>query len=160
MGAAEAAALIAEDRHDEAIAILEPYLAEHPDDAEALYQLGSAHDSAGHEAEAVEPYRRALELGLPPERELATRIQLASTLRNLGQTAESVAILRAATTAHPEHRAARMFLSLALVSDGQPAAAVHELLDVLLTNPGPPEAYARSLRWYADDLIGKAEPQD
>ena len=161
MGAAEiAAALIAEDRNDEAIAVLEPFLVEHPDDAEALYQLGSAHDSAGHEAQAVEPYRRALDFGLPPERELATQIQLASTLRNLGETGESVAIMRAAVTAHPEHRAARMFLSLALVSDNQGPAAVHELLDLLLTSPGPPEAYARSLRWYADDLVGKADPAD
>jgi hypothetical protein len=53
-----------------------------------------------------------------------------------------------------------MFLSLALVSDGQGPTAVHELLDLLLTNPGPPEAYARSLRWYADDLVGLAEPED
>ena len=161
MGAAEiAAALIAEDRNDEAIAVLELFLVEHRDDAEALYQLGSAHDSAGNEAQAVDPYRRALEIGLPPERELATQIQLASTLRNLGEMGESVEILRAALAAHPEHRAARMFLSLALVSDDQGAAAVHELLDLLLVNPGPPEAYARSLRWYADDLIGKADPED
>ena len=151
--AARAATLIDEDRLDDAIALLAPYVAEHPDDAEALYQLGSAHDSAGHEAAAVEPYRRALALGLPPERDLACRIQLASTLRNLGESGEAVAILRAATTAHPEHRAAVMFLALALLSDGQPAAAVHALLDLLLTNPGPPERYARSLRAYADDLI-------
>ncbi len=158
--AAAAAALIAEDRPDEAIALLRPRLAANPDDPEALYQLGSAHDSAGREADAVGPYRRALAIGLPPARELATHIQLASTLRNLGQTAEAVAILRTAVDAHPEHRAARMFLSLALVSDGQGPTAVHELLDLLLTNPGPPEAYARSLRWYADDLVGLAEPED
>jgi predicted Zn-dependent protease len=152
-----AAVLIAEDRFDEAIAILEPFVAARPRDAEALYQLGSAHDSAGHEAVAVEPYRRALALGLPPERELACRIQLASTLRNLGQSGEAVDILLAATAANPDHRAAVMFLALALVSDDQPNAAVHALLELLLTNPGPPEAYSRSLRWYADDLIGAAD---
>jgi predicted Zn-dependent protease len=152
-----AAALIAEDRHDEAIAILVPFVAAHPHDAEALYQLGSAHDSAGHEAQAVAPYRRALALGLPLERDLACRIQLASTLRNLGQTGEAVEILMATTTAHPDHRAAVMFLALALLSDGQPNAAVHALLELLLTNPGPPEAYARSLRWYAEDLLGVAD---
>jgi hypothetical protein len=26
-------------------------------------------------------------------------------------------------------------------------------LDLMLTNPGPLEAYQRSLRWYADDLL-------
>lgn len=152
-----AAALIDADSFDEAIAILEPFVVANPRDAEALYQLGSAHDSAGHEAAAIQPYRRALALGLPPERDLVCRIQLASTLRNLGTTGEAVEILMAASAAHPEHRAAVMFLALALLSDGQPNAAVHALLELLLTNPGPPEAYARSLRWYADDLIGVAD---
>ena len=155
---ATAAHLIDQDRPDEAIGLLEPYVAGQPDDAEALYLLGSAHDSAGHEAEAVAPYQRALELGLDPERAIATRIQLASTLRNLGRSREAVALLRGVVEARPDHRAARMFLSLALLSDEQPADAVHVLLDLLLTDPGPPEAYRRSLRWYADDLVGRADP--
>ena len=60
--------------------------------------------------------------------------------------------------ANPGHRAARMFLAHALLSNDQAAAAVHELLDLLLTDPGPPERYPGSLRWYADDLVGRAEP--
>jgi Flp pilus assembly protein TadD len=99
-----------------------------------------------------------LELGLPPELDLAARIQLASTLRNLGESTESIEILRDVVARNPTHRAARMFLALALVTDDQGQAAVHELLDLFLTNPGPPEAYARSLRWYADDLVGRADP--
>jgi len=154
-----AESLIDEGRTDEAIALLEVVLAKSPDDPVALYQLGSAHDSAGHEAEAVEPYRRALAGGLNPELALAARIQLASTLRNLGETRESVEILEAAVAEHPEHRAARMFLSLALVSDGRPMDAVRILLDLLLTNPGPPERYARSLRNYADDLGPASSPR-
>ena len=156
----EAAALIDQDRYDDAVAILAPYLEANRRDAEGLYQLGSAHDAAGREAEAVEPYRRALAIGLPPERDLAARIQLASTLRNLGATNEAVTILRDASAANPGHRATRMFLSLSLLSDDQPAAAVHELLDLLLTDPGPPEAYARSLRAYADDLVKRGDPDD
>ena len=152
---ARAAYLIESGRLDDAIAILEPYVAAHADDPEALYQLGSAHDSAGDEAAAVEPYRRALALGLVPERDLACRIQLASTLRNLGETGEAVAILRDVTAANPRDRAAVMFLALALLSDGQPDDAVHALLGLLLTNPGPPERYARSLRAYADALTDR-----
>ena len=147
-----AEALIDEGRYDEAIALLEIVLAAAPDDPVARYHLGSAHDSAGHEAEAVEPYRRALAGGLDLEMALAARIQLASTLRNLGETRESVEILEAAVAEHPQHRAARMFLSLALVSDERSTDAVRILLDLLLTNPGPPERYARSLRNYTDDL--------
>ena len=144
--------LIDSGRYEEAIALLEVALATSPDDPVALYHLGSAHDSAGHEAEAVEPYRRALAGGLDPEVALAARIQLASTLRNIGETRESVEILEAAVAEHPQHRAARMFLALALVSDGRAIEAVQLLLDLLLTNPGPPERYARSLRNYTDDL--------
>lgn len=125
-----------------------------------LFELAGEHDAAGRESEAVAPYREALELGLPPDLELRARIQLASTLRNLGEHAEAVAILREVVRLHPDHRAARMFLALALVSDGQAPAAVHELLDLLLTHPGPPEAYAVSLRWYADDLVGLAAADD
>ena len=125
-----------------------------------LFELAGEHDAAGRESEAVAPYREALALGLPPDLELRARIQLASTLRNLGEHAEAVDILREVVRLHPDHRAARMFLALALVSDGQAPAAVHELLDLLLTHPGPPEAYAVSLRWYADDLVGLAAADD
>ncbi len=121
-----------------------------------LYELGSEHDSAGREAEAVGPYREALAFGLPPETALAARIQLASTLRNLGELEESLSILREVVAEHPEHRAARMFLALALVSADRGPEAVHELLDLLLTNPGPPERYERSLRAYANDLVDGA----
>jgi hypothetical protein len=48
-----------------------------------------------------------------------------------------------------------MFLALALHSARRPHVALHELLDLLLTDPEPPEAYATSLRWYADDLIDR-----
>jgi predicted Zn-dependent protease len=148
--------LIESGRYEQAIALLEVVLAAAPDDPVALYHLGSAHDSAGHEGQAVGPYRRALAHGLDPQLAVAARIQLASTLRNLGETSEAVEILEAVVNEHPEHRAARMFLALALVSDGRAIEAVHLLLDLLLTDPGPPERYARSLRNYTDDLARPA----
>jgi predicted Zn-dependent protease len=125
-----------------------------------LFELGGEHDSAGHETEAVRQYREAIELGLPADLDLQARIQLASTLRNLGEFEEAVAILRDVVAHEPGHRAARMFLSLALLSDGQPEAAVHELIDLLLTNPGQPERYTKSLRAYADDLVRPAAADD
>jgi hypothetical protein len=48
-----------------------------------------------------------------------------------------------------------MFLSLALLDADQPRAAVHELLDIILQDPGPPERYRRSLRAYADELLAQ-----
>ena len=135
-------------RYDEAIALLEVVLADVPDDPVALYQLGSAHDSAGHEAEAVEPYRRALAGGLDPEMALAARIQLASTLRNVGQARESSKSSRPPSPGTPEYRAARMFLALALVSDNRPTEAVR-----ILARPAPDEPWtARTLRALAAQL--------
>jgi predicted Zn-dependent protease len=79
-------------------------------------------------------------------------VQLGSSLRNIGEHAEAVRVLSDACRAFPQHRALRAFLALALVSNGQSTDAVAELLDLLLTNPGPVEAYSRSLRYYADTL--------
>ncbi|PPI42796.1 tetratricopeptide repeat protein [Rathayibacter tritici] len=50
-------------------------------DRVAAFELGGAHDSAGHEAE----YERVLPAGLDDERQARLRIQSASTLRNLGR---------------------------------------------------------------------------
>jgi hypothetical protein len=74
-------------------------VAERPqDDPVALFELASAHDSTDHEAEAAALYRRALALGLPDGLRRRVSIQLASTLRNLGQAEEGVSILRAEQT--------------------------------------------------------------
>ena len=72
-----------------------------------LFELAGDHDSAGREAEAVGPYREALALGLPPDLDVRARIQLASTLRNLGEVGEAVAILRAVVDRHPERSRCR-----------------------------------------------------
>ena len=75
----------------------------------------------------------------------------ASTLRNLGETRESVEILEAAVAEHPQHRAARMFLALALVSDDRATDAVRILLDLHPHEPRP----ARALRAIPAQLHGR-----
>ena len=55
------------------------------DDPIALFELASAHDSTDHEAAAAALYRQALALGLAGTDRRRATIQLASTLRNLGQ---------------------------------------------------------------------------
>ena len=66
-----------------------------PDSPVALYERGSAFDSTGHSDKAVPLYREALERGLDESRRRQAVIQLASSLRNLGQASESVALLTA-----------------------------------------------------------------
>jgi tetratricopeptide (TPR) repeat protein len=58
-----------------------------------LFELAGTFDSLGREAEAAPLYRRALAEGLPAGRRRRAVIQLASTLRNLGQAKESADLL-------------------------------------------------------------------
>ncbi|MEX1133543.1 MAG: tetratricopeptide repeat protein [Acidimicrobiia bacterium] len=145
--------LVGEERYQQAIDHFKVLAALHPKNPSVLFLLAGAFDSAGLEREAVAPYRAALTSGLSGAEDLRARIQLASTLRNLGENEEAVQILSQVCVQHPEHRAARAFLALALTSAGNPERAVSELLDLLLTHPGPVERYQRSLRWYADHLV-------
>lgn len=145
--------LLDDERYQEAIDHFVELADRYPDSPRVALHLAGAYDSAGREEEAVAPYRAALEAGLDEEDDLRARIQLASTLRNLDQSQEAVEILTLVCQEHPKHRAARAFLALALTSAGHPDQAVSGLLDLLLNNPGPVEAYQRSLRWYADHLV-------
>jgi tetratricopeptide repeat protein len=81
---------------DEFVQRIDALVAELPaDSAVGLYERASAQDSTGHADVAVPLYRRALELGLGDDRRRQAVIQLASSLRNLGQVSESVALLAA-----------------------------------------------------------------
>jgi cyanophycin synthetase len=144
--------MLDQEQYQEAIDHFIALANQNPGNPRVTLHVAGAYDSAGREEEAVAPYRTALAAGLDEEDDLRARIQLASTLRNLGQNQEAVEILTRVCEENPRHRAARAFLALALTSADRGPDAVSELLDLLLTNPGPLEAYQRSLRWYADDL--------
>jgi tetratricopeptide (TPR) repeat protein len=121
-------------------------------DARALFERAGARDSAGIETEAAPLYRQALAAGLDDEHHTRAVIQLASTLRNLGQIAEALGMLRAEYDRGPSaplHDAAAAFYALALASDGNPVAAASIALKALA--PHLPR-YNRSVAAYADDL--------
>lgn len=122
-----------------------------PDDPVALFELAGAHDSTGRPEQAAPLYRQALERGLAGERRRQAVIQLASTLRNLGQANESVALLTAERDAGSDalDDAVAAFLALALVDVGREREAVGLALGALA--PHLPR-YNRSLANYADDL--------
>jgi len=127
--------------------------AERPaDDAVALFERAGARDSAGVEDEAEQLYRRALELGLDDERRTRATIQLASTIRNLGKTAEALAMLKAEYEREPRgplHDAAAAFYALALVSNAEPERAASVALQALA--PHLPR-YTRSVTGYAREI--------
>jgi Flp pilus assembly protein TadD len=122
------------------------------DDAVAAHELGGAYDSTGHSDLAVPHYRRALELGLDGSRHRQAVIQLASSLRNVGQASESVALLEDERNARSDELddAVRAFLAFALVDVGREREAAAIALSALA--PHLPR-YQRSVTNYARALL-------
>jgi tetratricopeptide (TPR) repeat protein len=118
-----------------------------------LFERAGAYDSTGHPDLAVPLYRQALHAGLTGERHRRAVIQLASSLRNLNQAPEAVALLTAELKAGSDHLddAVRAFLALALTDVGREREAVALALGALA--PHLPR-YQRSLAAYADLLGG------
>ncbi len=139
-----------DQRPDDMRAQLDALLAELPaGDARALFERASLHDFLGEEEQAIPVYRAALETGLAGRHRVQAVIQLASTLRNVGDASGAIALLR--TVADDEHlgAAARAFLALALFDDDKPAAALRTALETLA--PALP-AYSRAVSAYAAEL--------
>lgn len=148
------------DRYSEAefVALMERLVGElPPDSAIGDFERASAFDSTGDAERAVPLYRRALERGLTGMRRRRAAIQLASSLRNLGQAEQSVALLRAELAAGSDRLddAVRAFLALALVDVGQEREAVSLALTALA--PHLPR-YQRSTANYAR-LLMEPDPE-
>jgi tRNA-Thr(GGU) m(6)t(6)A37 methyltransferase TsaA len=128
-----------------------------PGDPVGLFEQASAYDSTGDPERAVDAYRQALARGLAGPRRRRAVIQLASSLRNLGQVEESLALLTAERDAGPDDLddAVSAFLALALSSAGRDREAVSVALAALA--PHLPR-YTRSLAAYAAEL--EAAPAD
>lgn len=141
-----------ESRPAESVASMRAFIASHPDaGALAAFELAGIHDSLGLEQEAVPLYERALAEGLDDAHAARARIQLASTLRNLGRLDEAIALLRepSRTDADASRRA---FLALALHSAGRHDEALREALEALI--PTLPR-YHKSLSAYAAELTDR-----
>lgn len=135
---------------------LEALAAELPDgDPIGLFERASAQDSLGNEANAAPLYRQALAGGLSGIRRRRATIQLASTLRNLGQTDESIALLEAERTMPSDELddAVAAFLALSLVDAGRAQEAAGLALGRLARHL---PRYNGSLKRYADALLPDA----
>ena len=139
---------------EEFLARMDRLAAERPeDDPVAAFERAGALDSTGHSDRAVPLYRRALELGLDGSLRRQAVIQMASSLRNLGEVPESVALLSAERDAASDDLddAVVAFLALALVDAGREREAVGLALGALARHL---PRYQRSLANYARDLSG------
>jgi tetratricopeptide (TPR) repeat protein len=138
---------------DDVLAAIDELVAEKGDlDAAATFEAASVRDYLGLEPEAEPLYRAALELGLDDARQPQAVIQLASTLRNLGQAEASIDLLTDWLAENEDHElvdAAAAFLSLALASAGRTTEALAVALDTLA--PHLPQ-YGRSVAAYAEEL--------
>jgi tetratricopeptide (TPR) repeat protein len=142
------------DDHSEEgfLARMEELAAELPGDSPvAAFERASAQDSTGHSDRAVPLYRRALELGLEGGRRRQAVIQLASSLRNLGEAPESVRLLEAERDAGSDELddAVSAFLALALADTGREREALSIALTALARHL---PRYQRSVTNYAQDL--------
>ena len=122
------------------------------DDPLALFERGAAFDSFGHPDLAVPLYRRALDHGVTGERRRRAVIQMASSIRNLGQPQQAVDLLTAELALPPDHLtgAVRAVLALALTDVGREREAVAVAL-LALSEYLP--RYNRSMARYARALL-------
>jgi tetratricopeptide (TPR) repeat protein len=120
------------------------------DNAEAMvaFELAGVHDSLGLEDDAVPLYREALSAGLDPNHAAQARIQLASTLRNVGRLDEALELLAVPAEGDLEP-ARKAFLALALHSAGRADEALREAIEGIVPNL---PRYQRSLTGYAAAL--------
>lgn len=117
-------------------------------DPVGLFECASAQDSTGHPELAIPLYRAALAAGLAGIRRRRATIQLASSLRDVGQPGAAIDLLMAELDAGSDELdgAVRAFLALALVDVGREREAVALSL-VALTRYLP--RYNKSLARYA-----------
>ena len=146
------------DRAADFRAVIDAIVAELPTDSPlASFERACAWDSTGHPDEAVPLYREALARGLDGYRARRAKIQLASSLRNLGHAAEGVELLSSELEApHDElDDAVRAILALCLADLGREREGLSLALGALA--PHLPR-YQRSVTNDARLLGEPAEP--
>ena len=123
-----------------------------PDHPVAAFERACAWDSTGHSDKAVSLYRRALELGIDGIRRRRSVIQLSSSLRNVGQAAESVRLLTEERERGSDELddALSATLALALTSVGREREAVSIAVGALAKHL---PRYQRSMANYARLLV-------
>ena len=123
-----------------------------PDHPVAAFERACAWDSTGHSDKAVPLYRTALELGIDGIRRRRSVIQMASSLRNVGQPAESVRLLTEERERGSDELddAVTATLALALTSLGREREAVSIAVEALAKHL---PRYQRSMANYARLLI-------
>ncbi|WP_244910811.1 tetratricopeptide repeat protein [Glutamicibacter soli] len=123
----------------------------------AAFERASLHDYLGEEEQAIPLYRMALESGtLSPAKCSEARIQLASSLRNIGEPGPAAAVLQDIGPDDPLHADAQAFLALALFDAAEASAALKTALTALAPAL---QLYAGPVRRYAQELGNRHLPE-
>jgi hypothetical protein len=138
-------------------AVIDALVAELPADSPLRpFEQACAWDSTGHSDRAVPLYREALTLGLSGYQGRRAKIQLSSSLRNIGQAEEGVKLLTPELDAPSDELddAVRACLALCLSSLGRDREGLSLVLGALA--PHLPR-YQRSMANYARLLVRTEE---
>ncbi|WNM34660.1 tetratricopeptide repeat protein [Streptomyces sp. Li-HN-5-11] len=147
----------AEEEGAEFRTLIDALVAELPGDSPlGPFEQACAWDSTGHSDRAVPLYREALARGLSGYRGRRAKIQLSSSLRNIGQAEEGVKLLTPELDAPSDELddAVRACLALCLSSLGRDREGLSLVLGALA--PHLPR-YQRSMANYARLLV---DPED
>ena len=123
-------------------------------DPRLIFELASAHDSAGDDQQAIALYDKALDAGLREPHRHRALMQQASIYRNVGDLAAARRILDALSQQRPGSAAVAAFRALTMLDQGDQNGAVADLINVLLSHSGDADddAYRASLHRYAEEL--------
>lgn len=146
-----------EERAADFRAVIDALVAELPEDSPlGPFEQACAWDSTGHSDKAAPLYREALARGLSGYKGRRAKIQLSSSLRNIGQAEEGVKLLTPELDAPSDELddAVRACLALCLSSLGRDREGLSLVLGALA--PHLPR-YQRSMANYARALV---DPDD
>ena len=151
---AEIAALWESDDHQTRLAAAQELVDGHPGDPRLVFELAGVKDAMGDEQGAIGLYEDALAGGLREPHRHRAQLQLASSLRVVGRTAEAHGLVADVLEARPHNTAALMLRALVQADLGQERQAVADLIRATLeaTTDVDTQAYRRALRAYADEL--------
>ncbi|MFE6337084.1 tetratricopeptide repeat protein [Streptomyces sp. NPDC057798] len=143
----------AEDEAGDFRAVIDGLAAELPDGSPlGPFERACAWDSTGHSDRAVPLYRESLARGLTGYRARRAKIQLSSSLRNIGRAEEGVALLTPELRAPSDELddAVRATLALCLSSLGRDREGLSLVLGALAAHL---PRYQRSMANYARALV-------
>ncbi|MCZ4517210.1 tetratricopeptide repeat protein [Rhodococcus ruber] len=123
-------------------------------DARVLFERASLDDFLGDEAGAIPLYQASLSAGLDGDRENQARIQLASSLRNVGRLRDALQVLHSFEFSNEYISARDAFVALNFWDMGDAAQALRSALQAASPATG---RYRRAIGAYAAELSTRPE---